>query len=184
MWNGSLARFPTAAATFRGGTDGHRRLRDHDQLTRHVRSDGVGDSQHMAQVRRAILVRRSSDRDEDDFGSRDRRADVRGEHETTLLLIPFDQAVEARFVNGQDVLLQPIDLFLIDVRADHLISGLRQASANDEADIAGPDDSNLHSRSSSLKLRGRNSLSRRLGGGNRVSRRAPLERPRVEVRTI
>ena len=70
--------------------------------------------------------------------------DVGREREAALALIPLDVVVEARLVDREDVLLQPIDLRLIEVCAHDGISGLGETRADDEADIAGPDDGDVH----------------------------------------
>ena len=44
-------------------------------------------------------------------------------------LISLDEPVEARLIDRQDVLLQSVDLLLVDIRADDLISRLGEARA-------------------------------------------------------
>ena len=88
-------------------------------------ADRLGDLQHVAQVRRAIFVRRSADGDEYHLGKRDRGCDVRREVQAALLLVALDEGVEPGFVNGHDVLLEPIDLSLVDVGAGDVVSVLR-----------------------------------------------------------
>ena len=88
----------------------------------------------------------------------DGRGDVGRELQAALPLIALDDRVEARLVDRQDVLLQPVDLCLVDVGADDLVAGLGEAGAHDQADVARANDRNVHACSDSLKLRGRNSL--------------------------
>jgi hypothetical protein len=100
--------------------------------------------EHVPQVRRAIFVRRSADGDEHDIRRRDRGGDVGREAKPPLALITFDVVVEARLVDRQDILLQPIDLRLVEVCADDGVSGLGETGADDEPDIARPDDGDVH----------------------------------------
>ena len=167
-----LARVPAHRRRDLGGR-AHRDggLGDHHQLSRHVLADDLRHLEHVSKVRGSVLVRRGADRDEHDLGSRDRGRNVRREMEPALLLVALDERVETGLVDGQDVLLQAVDLRLVDVRTGHVVSGLGEACADDQADVARPDDGNLHACSNSLKLRSRNSLPKRLCGRNRCPRR-------------
>ena len=44
--------------------DRHRRFGDDDAVAAHVRADGARDREHVAQVRRAVLLGRGADRDQ------------------------------------------------------------------------------------------------------------------------
>jgi hypothetical protein len=87
----------------------------------------------------AVFVRRCSDRDEDDICMPNRAWNVGRELETTTGLIALHELLEARLVDRQDVLLQPFDFLVIDVGADDFISGLGNACANDQPDVARSD---------------------------------------------
>src|SRR5688572_19324723 len=75
-----------------------------------------------------------------------------------LLLVTLYKGVEPRFVNWEDVLLEPVNLVLIDVRAGNIVPRLGQAGTDDEPYVSGSDNRDLHTCSDSLMLMGRNSL--------------------------
>ena len=70
--------------------------------------------------------------------------------QAALLLVALDELVEPGLVDRQDVLLQPVDLALIDVGADDVVAGFGEARADDEADVAGSDDGDVHGVSSKV----------------------------------
>src|SRR5262249_40567565 len=105
----------------------------------------LGNGQHMAQVRRSILVGRRSHRDEHHVARADGTRDVRREAQSPRRLVALDQILEAGLVDRKHVLLQSIDLVRVNVRADDLIACLRQTRAGHESDIAGADNTDLHS---------------------------------------
>ena len=74
MWKGRCAFFADGGRDLRRGPDRHGGFGDDDELARHVLADDLGDAEHVAEVGRAILVRRSADGDEYDFRRRDRAA--------------------------------------------------------------------------------------------------------------
>ncbi len=98
----------------------------------------------MAEVGRAVLVRRRPDGDEHDLGAADRLGDVGGEREPLLLLVPLDEILEPRLVDRQDVLLQLVDLAGVDIGADDVVARLGEAGADDEPDVTRSHDSDSH----------------------------------------
>ncbi len=63
-----------------------------------------------------------------------------------LLAIARDQLIEARLVDRHLARIQPRDLGRVDVDADDLVAGIRQAGAGDEADIARAEDRDTQDR--------------------------------------
>ena len=61
-----------------------------------------------------------------------------------LLLIPLDERLQARLVDRDDVLLEPLDFLSIDVGAANRVAGLSEAGAYDESDVAGANYRNVH----------------------------------------
>ena len=55
-----------------------------------------------------------------------------------------DQFLQARLVNGDAAFLQHLDLGRVVVHADHVMTHLGEAGAGDQADVARPDDRQLH----------------------------------------
>ncbi len=100
--------------------------------------------EHVAQVRGAVFVRRRADGDEHHFGAGDRAGDVGGERQPPAPLVALDEVIEPGLVDRQDVLEQPFDLGRVDVGADHLIAGFGETRPDDEADVPGPDDGDVH----------------------------------------
>ena len=98
----------------------------------------------MSQICRSVFIGRRSDGDEGYFASLDGVADVSREVESTGLLIAVDERIEAGLVDGDDVVLQAVDLLSIDIGAIHHVARLGQACADNQTNVAGPDDRNLH----------------------------------------
>ena len=67
-------------------------------------------AEHVLEVGRAVFARRGADGDEDDLRALDRGADVGGEGEPALLLVPLDHRLESRLVDRDLVPLEPGDL--------------------------------------------------------------------------
>ena len=124
--------------------DGHGRLGDDDDLARHVLADELRDGEHVAEVGGAVFVGRRADGDEDDLRAGDGRGHVGGELEAPLRLIALDELVEAGLVDRKDVLLESFDLGDVEIGAVHVIAGLGETGADDQADVAGSDDGDAH----------------------------------------
>ena len=184
MWKGKLRVLAHRRRHLRRRPHRHGRLGDDHELALHVLADLLRHGEHVAEVRGAVLVGRGADGDEHDVRRRDGGRDVGREPESALALIPRDIVVEARLVDRQDVLLQPVDLRLIEVGAHDGISGLGQTRADDEADIAGPDHGDVHGvRFSWSGVSGRPERHPRTRSSLATSvtvrrRRAPRRRPR------
>ena len=75
---------------------------------------------------------------------------IGGEAQPALGDVLGNELLEAWFVDGDDALMESVDLLLIDVDADNVIAKVGQPCAGDETDVASPDDCN--SQSGSLRL--------------------------------
>ena len=96
-------------------------------------------------IRRSVLVRRRSHRDEHDLRPADRGRHIGGELEASLRLIALHQLVQPRLIDRKDVLLQPFDLGDVQIGAVDVIARLGETGAYDQSDVAGSDDGNAHS---------------------------------------
>ena len=56
----------------------------------------------------------------------------------------LDQRLQAGFVYGDLAGIQPRNLLLVDITANHLVPGLRETGADDETDISGPYNRYVH----------------------------------------
>ena len=72
---------------------------------------------------------------------------VRREAEPALLAVAGDHLVEARLVDRDLAGVQARDLGRVDVDADDVVAGVRQAGAGDETDVTGAKDRDLQDRS-------------------------------------
>src|SRR5688500_12258515 len=120
------------------------RLGDDHDLARHVAPGELRDLQHILKIRRAVFTRWSTNGDEKNFDIFDRRLEIRGESEPALALIALDQRIQPRLIDRQYVPLQPLDFSFIDVGTADVVARLGEACSNDETDVTGSDDSNVH----------------------------------------
>ncbi len=126
------------------GADRHGRLVDDHLEARHVAADVACGFEHILQVGRAVLVRRRADGDELDLAVRDARLDIGREAQAPCRAVARDDVQQPRFVNRHPAVVQDVDLALIDVETEDVVTDLREAGARDETDIAGADDGDFH----------------------------------------
>ena len=107
-------------------------------------ADGGGDLEHVAQIRRAVLVGRGADGDEDDPAVRHALGGIGGEAEPAGGGVRPHQIVEPGLVDRDAPGLQRLDLGGVDVDAEHLVADLRQHGPLDQADVAGTEDGDPH----------------------------------------
>ena len=124
--------------------DRHGRLRDDDHLTGHVLADFARHRQNMLQISGAILVRRRSDRDEENIGGADGGRDVGREVETPVLLVSLDEILEAGLVDRKNVLLQALDFRCDHIRAYDVVAGFGETCSHHESDVSGSNNRNIH----------------------------------------
>ena len=96
--------------------------------------------------------RRRADRDEYRIGVFDGLREVRGEGEAAGEAVAVDQYVEAGLVDRDFAALQRLDLALVLVDADHLMSKVGEAGAGDKPDITRTNHCHTHVTTSAEKL--------------------------------
>ncbi len=127
-----------------GGAHRHGGLCHDDQFARHVAPDLARDIEHVAQVGRAVLVRRRPHRDEDHLGAGDRAPDVGRERQALLALVPLHELLQPRLVDRDHVALQRLDLPRVHVGAGDVVPGLGEAGPHHQPDVPRPYNGNVH----------------------------------------
>jgi len=56
----------------------------------------------------------------------------------------LDQIIETRFVNRNLAAVEALDLGNVDIDADHIVAGFRQASTGDQSHVTGSENRNVH----------------------------------------
>src|SRR5204862_6079777 len=77
-------------------------------------------------------------------GPLDRLPPVGREGEAALAEVVHDERLEPRLVDRQLAVLQSADLRRVDVGAEDVVAGLREAGAEHQPDVPRPDDGDLH----------------------------------------
>ena len=126
------------------GTHRHRRLGDHDLVLGHVLADGARHCQHVAQIRRTVLIRRRAHRNQLELPMIDALLGVGGEQQPTRLEVAFDHGVETRLMDGDLALFEHFDFTGIDIDTDHLVARIRQTRAGHKAHVASAKDRDSH----------------------------------------
>ena len=103
-------------------------------------TDGARHGEHVAEVRRAILIRRRTDRDHDGLAMRYTARGIGRKTKTARSAITCNQRVEPRLVDRHLAAAQQIDALGDDVAADDAVAELGEAGGGDEADVADADD--------------------------------------------
>ena len=88
--------------------------------------------------------RRRANGDEYRIAACNRAGKVGRKAETACIDIAFDQRIKARFVDRHDVGIQPVDLVLVLVDADHIMPEIGKAGPRHKADIARTDHCDFH----------------------------------------
>jgi hypothetical protein len=127
-----------------GSADRNGTLVDDDAIAVHRAPDFTGDVEHVAQVRRTVLPRRSADGNEDDLRAAHAARQVGRKGQPLLAAVAAHHLLEARLVDGNAPALQQPDLGGVLVDADDVVSVLGQTGAGDKADIAGANDCDFH----------------------------------------
>src|SRR5690606_25039346 len=107
--------------------------------------DLAGDAEDVGEVGRAVLAGRRREREEEDVRGFDGLGEVRREVEAVLAEVPLEEPLDAGLEDGELAAAELLDLPLVDVHADDVVPHLGEARARDEADVAGSDNSDLHS---------------------------------------
>jgi hypothetical protein len=129
------------------GSHRHRRFRDDDLVAVEVGRDASPDVFHEREVRRAVVPGRRPHGDEDREAGFDGLSQIGGEGQPSLRQSFPDQFGQARFVNRDVAFFQQGDAALILVHAGHLDPEFREAGPRHQADVARPDDTDVHASS-------------------------------------
>ena len=127
-----------------GSPDRDGRLRDHDAVLRDVASDRLGHGEHVFEISRAVLVGRRADRDEleqavlDAFGRVGREVEAPGRE------VLLQQLIESRLIDRRLAALEHLDLPLVDVHAQDVVTDLGETSAGDQSHVTGAEDGETH----------------------------------------
>ena len=127
-----------------GGAHRHGRLGDHDLVLAHVLADGARHRQHIAQVRRTILIGRRAHRNQLELSVPHAFRGTGGEAQTTRIEIALDHRIEAGLMDGHLAPLQHGGLAFVDVHAHHMVAGIRQTRARHQAHVARAKNRNPH----------------------------------------
>ena len=136
-----------------GGADRHGGLRHHHLVALHVAADGARGGDHVLQIGRAVLARRGAHREKLQLAVRHARGDVGREAQPPGLLVALHDGLEAWLEDRNFSAVQAGDLVLVQVEAEDVVAGVREAGARDQADIAGTDDGYVHGVSSNSSVR-------------------------------
>ncbi len=110
------------------GADRHGRLGDDHGVVRQLLADFARDFVNEGEIGVAIAPAAGrADRDEDRRRTRDPLTQIGGEAQASGLHIAIDQRIKARFVDRHDPGVEPVDLALILVDADHLVPEIGEA---------------------------------------------------------
>jgi hypothetical protein len=109
-----------------------------------VFTDRPGYGGNVAQIRRPVFIRRRADSNELKQAVRHTAPDIGCEFETTGLAIPLNEILEPRFVDRDLTRIQAIDLRLIDIHAQNVVTHFGHARAGDQAHVAGAKNRQSH----------------------------------------
>src|SRR5690606_1304206 len=120
----------------------------HDHPVRlHVTADAARSRYHMTQVRGPVLVGRSADGDELQGTEIDALCDAGGEAQAPGGDVAPYHVLQSRLVDRDAPVAQHADLALIEVQAEHLVSGIREACSRHEAHVPRAHHGDLHTHS-------------------------------------
>ncbi len=128
-----------------GRANGHRRLGDDDAISVQMRGDRPRCAEYIAKIGRAVLVRRSSYRNELKKTVFNALHGVGGEFDSTGFGVALDQRIQAGLVNGDLTPVQALDLACVNVYTNDMVACIGQTGARDEADVARAENGYTHS---------------------------------------
>jgi hypothetical protein len=127
-------------------------LVDDDLVAVHRLRQIAGNSEHVLQVRRAVLTGGCADGDEDDLRLLHAAREGGREREALLRTVSPDHFFQSGLVNRNLAALEQADLRGVLVDADDVVAVLRQAGPCHQPDVPAPDDRYLHSCPRSMDL--------------------------------
>ena len=126
------------------GLDRHGALINHYFIAGHGAGNLARDLFDEAQIHRPVRQGRRWHGDEDHIRPLHALRRARGETQPARGGVLFYQLLQTWFVNGDAALLQDLHLGGIVIHADHPVAHLGKASTGDEANVACPDNRQLH----------------------------------------
>jgi len=108
------------------GAHGHGGFLHQDQRLLAVAGNGVTNGEHLAQVSRAIFAWRRAHGDKQYLAVFDGGFFVAGKTQALAFEVFAHQGGQPRLENTDVALLQRLDLFLVNVHADHIVADFRQ----------------------------------------------------------
>ena len=118
------------------GTDRNSRFVGDDLEAGTVLADAAGYGEDILQVGGTGFVGRRAYGNEQPLAVSDARGDIGGERQAPGSAAAGDDALEPGFVDRDVTAVEQLDLLGVDIDADHMIAGVSQACAGDEAHIA------------------------------------------------
>ena len=128
--------FRYGSVHFFGGAHGNCALVNEHFVVLHQLPDVGGGVEHVAQVGATVLTGRRRQREEHDLCFLQRFGQIGGEAEAALADVALEQHIQVRFVDGHFAILHHLHLLGVDVHAYHVVAGLGEACAGDEADVS------------------------------------------------
>src|SRR5665213_2919378 len=129
---------------FFAGLDRHRAFVHDDFVFRHGGGDVARDALNIAQVHRAVGLRRRGHGDENDLGILHAFSRAVREGKPSDGDIFLDEFFQAGFVNGNATGLEHFYFGRVIVHADDMVADLGKTGSRDQSNIAGANDGELH----------------------------------------
>ena len=126
------------------GAHRHRRLVHHHAVAAHVPADAAGGAEHVAQIRRAILVGRRAHGDHLHGAVRDAFLYIGGEAQSTCSGVVSDQLLQSRLVDRNAAGVERRDFLLVEVETDHFVAKIGKTGARYQPHVSAADDGDLH----------------------------------------
>ena len=104
----------------------------------------AGDFLDVGKINAAIGLWRRGDGDENDIGTIHAFLGAGGEVQALGGDIAVEKVLEARFVDGNFSSAELLDFFRVVIDANHIVADLGEASARDETDISGSNNTEFH----------------------------------------
>ena len=138
-----------------GGADRHGRFRDDDLVAFHVAANRPRRGDDVLQIGGAVLAGRRADSNELQLRMRYARGHIGREAQTSGMLVALHDGFQAGLEDRNLARVQARDLALVEIEAEDVVAGVREAGAGDEPDVARADDGDIHGvRSNSSVRRG------------------------------
>src|SRR6185436_16021892 len=109
-----------------------------------VAADRLGDTEHVLEIGRAVLVGRRADCDELKQAVLDAFRRVGREVDASSREIALQQLVETRLIDRRLAALEHLHLALVDVDAQDCVPDLREARTGDQADVSRTENRESH----------------------------------------